>query len=158
MEHQVLFGKNFKKSQLHINTHTEARDGTERKDSKRKTSKTEDPILIYGDRVNRVIVADWVGRKKKKETEWCETNVGCCQSNHQMLVLNINCTKAHMQIYPTCILKIHILKVICQLSYGKKIRLRLAPSSGCFGCDPVFLSYKTLVNTRIISGLPLVMC
>lgn len=52
MEHQVLFfGKNFKKSQLHINTHTEARNNTERKDSKRKTSKTEDPILIYGDRV-----------------------------------------------------------------------------------------------------------
>ena len=26
MEHHVLFGKNFKKSQLNINTHTEARD------------------------------------------------------------------------------------------------------------------------------------
>ena len=59
MEQQVLFfGKNFKKLQLHVNTHTEARNKTERKNSKRKTSKTENPILIYGDRVYRVIVTD----------------------------------------------------------------------------------------------------
>ena len=102
MEHQVLFfGKNFKRLQLHINTRTEARNKTERKNSKRKNSKTENPVLIYGDRVYRAIVTDLVGRKKKKETERCETRVGCCQSNHQMLVLNINCTEEDMQIYPT---------------------------------------------------------
>ena len=68
MEHQVLFfGKNFKKLQLHINTRTEARNKTERKNSKRKNSKTENPVLIYGDRVYRAIVTDLVGRKKKKE-------------------------------------------------------------------------------------------
>ena len=40
----------------HKHTHRGKRQ--ERKDSKRKASKTEDPILIYGDRVYRVIVAD----------------------------------------------------------------------------------------------------
>ena len=48
-------------------TRTEARNKTERKNSKRKNSKTENPVLIYGDRVYRAIVTDLVGRKKKKE-------------------------------------------------------------------------------------------